>query len=82
MKRTIIIALVLITLVKISNGQTKYPTSGSSIASSAVPFVSITPDSRAGAMGDAGVATSPDVNAQFWNPAKYVFAESTSGVAL
>ena len=82
MKRTIIIALALITLVKISNGQTKYPTSGSSIASSAVPFVSITPDSRAGAMGDAGVATSPDVNAQFWNPAKYVFAESTSGVAL
>jgi len=82
MKRTIIIALALITLVQISNGQTKYPTSGSSIASSAVPFVSITPDSRAGAMGDAGVATSPDVNAQFWNPAKYVFAESTSGVAL
>jgi len=82
MKRTIIIALVLITLVKISNGQTKYPTSGSSIASSAVPFVSITPDSRAGAMGDAGVATSPDVNAKFWNPAKYVFAESTSVVAL
>lgn len=82
MKRIIIIALALITLVKISNGQTKYPTNGASIASSAVPFVSITPDSRAGAMGDAGVATSPDVNAQHWNPAKYVFAESNSGIAL
>lgn len=33
-------------------------------------------------MGDAGVATSPDVNSQYWNPAKYVFSESRSGVAL
>src|SRR5574344_414905 len=82
MKRTIIIALALITLVKISNGQTGKSTTGASIASSAVPFVSITPDSRAGAMGDVGVATSPDMNSQHINPAKYVFSESTSGVAL
>jgi hypothetical protein len=48
----------------------------------AVPFMTITPDSRAGALGDVGVATSPDVNSQNWNPAKYPFIESDGGVAL
>ena len=49
---------------------------------SAVPFLTIAPDSRAGAMGDAGVATSPDINSQHWNPAKYVFMEGQGGIAL
>ncbi len=40
-----------------------------------IPFLLIAPDSRAGAMGDAGAATSPDVNSIHWNPAKYAFAE-------
>ncbi|MEI8085366.1 MAG: type IX secretion system outer membrane channel protein PorV [Paludibacter sp.] len=48
----------------------------------AVPSLSIAPDSRAGAMGDVGVATSPDANSQYWNPAKYVFMESEAGVSL
>jgi hypothetical protein len=33
-------------------------------------------------MGDIGAATSPDVNSQYWNPAKYVFMESDAGVSL
>ena len=37
-----------------------------------VTSLSIAPDSRAGAMGDVGVATDPDVNSQYWNPAKYL----------
>jgi hypothetical protein len=41
----------------------------------AVPFLLIAPDSRAGAMGDAGVATSPDVNSTHWNAAKLAFVE-------
>jgi len=45
----------------------------------AVPSLSIAPDARAGGMGDVGAATSPDVNSQFWNPAKYVFMESDAG---
>ena len=48
----------------------------------AVPFMTITPDSRAGALGDVGVASSPDVNSQNWNPAKYPFIKSNGGVAL
>jgi len=50
--------------------------------STAVPFLTIAPDSRSSAMGDVGVATSPDVNSLHWNPAKYVFAESDRSVAL
>jgi hypothetical protein len=52
------------------------------IVSTAVPFLGISPDSRVGAMGDAGVATSPDFNSQHWNPAKYAFLDSKSGVSL
>ena len=48
----------------------------------AVPSLSIAPDARAGAMGDVGAATSPDVNSQYWNPAKYVFMESEAGLSL
>jgi hypothetical protein len=48
----------------------------------AVPFLLIAPDTRAGGMGDAGVATTPDANSMHWNPAKYVFAENELGVAI
>lgn len=48
----------------------------------AVPFLSIAPDSRASGMGDAGVATSADANATFWNPAKLAYAEKDFGVSL
>lgn len=41
----------------------------------AVPFLLISPDSRAGAIGDAGVASSPDVNSNHWNPSKLAFVE-------
>lgn len=42
----------------------------------------IAPDARAGGMGDTGAATDPDVNSQYWNPAKYPFTISRAGVAL
>ena len=42
----------------------------------------IAPDARAAGMGDVGVATDPDVNSQYWNPAKYPFCISRAGVAL
>nr|MBP7450914.1 PorV/PorQ family protein [Flavobacteriales bacterium] len=42
----------------------------------AVPFLMISVDSRAGGMGDAGVATSPDANSIHWNPSKLAFAEN------
>jgi hypothetical protein len=48
----------------------------------AVPFLMVTPDSRAGGMGDMGVATSPDANSQHWNPAKYSFIDQDFGVSI
>lgn len=47
-----------------------------------VTSLGITPDARGASMGDLGVATDPDVNSQFWNPAKYAFAYSTAGASL
>jgi hypothetical protein len=47
-----------------------------------VPFLTIAPDARAGAMGDAGVATSPDAGSQHWNPAKYLFMDQRGGFSL
>ena len=43
---------------------------------------SIAPDARSAGMGDVGAATDPDVNSQYWNPAKYPFCISRAGVAL
>lgn len=48
----------------------------------AVPFLIIAPDSRAGGMGDAGVASTPDVNSQHWNPSKYAFIDNELGASL
>jgi Type IX secretion system protein PorV len=48
----------------------------------AIPFLSIAPDSRAAAMGDAGVATTPDGNSTFWNPAKLAFITEPDGASL
>ena len=48
----------------------------------AIPSLSIAPDARGGSMGDIGAATLPDINSQYWNPAKYAFMESKAGVSL
>ena len=48
----------------------------------AVISQTIAPDARAAGMGDVGGATDPDVNSQYWNPAKYPFCISRAGLAL
>lgn len=48
----------------------------------AVPFLAISPDARHAALGDAGVATSPDANSAYWNAAKLVFIDKQYGGAL
>jgi len=47
-----------------------------------VTSLAIAPDARAGGLGDVGAATDPDVNSQFWNPAKYPFCISRAGISL
>jgi hypothetical protein len=52
------------------------------VVTSAVPFLRISPDARAGGMGDIGVATAPDANSSFWNGAKLPFIETKGGLSL
>ncbi|MCL2167773.1 MAG: type IX secretion system outer membrane channel protein PorV [Lentimicrobiaceae bacterium] len=52
------------------------------VVTTAAPFLMIAPDSRAGGMGDMGVATSPDNYSQHHNPAKYVFNEDVFGIGI
>ena len=48
----------------------------------AVPFLSISPDARGGAMGDAGVSSEPDAFSMHYNPAKYAFIKKDMGVGI
>lgn len=48
----------------------------------AVPFLTITPDARHAGIGDAGAASSADPSASYWNPAKLVRIDKTSGGSM
>jgi len=48
----------------------------------AVPFLRLSPEARAGGMGDVALATNPNANAVFWNSAKLPFTEDDAGIAL
>lgn len=45
-------------------------------------FLRIAPDARSSSLADIGVATQADTFSQYWNPAKYPFSKSYSGVAF
>jgi hypothetical protein len=48
----------------------------------AMPFLSINPDSRSGGMGDAGTALSATPSSIYWNTAGLVFSKSKSGLGV
>lgn len=52
------------------------------VITTAVPFVSISPDARGGAMGDCGVSSEADVYSMHYNPAKYSFLKQNMSVGL
>ena len=52
------------------------------VITTAVPFLTIALDPKSGAMGDVGVATAPDANSTYLNPAKLAFANQKAGVAF
>jgi len=52
------------------------------VVSTAVPLLRATSDARSGAMGDVGIAISPDANSLFWNNAKLAFIEDPVGVSI
>lgn len=52
------------------------------VITTAVPFLTITPDARAAGMGDTGAATSADVNSAYWNAAKLAFIDNGLGYGI
>ncbi len=66
-------------ILPFANAQSTAPTIN--VVTTAVPFLRISPDARSGAMGDIGVATSPDASSGFWNMGKVAFNESKGGIA-
>ena len=82
---SVIILSVTVSLSAQTGGagfQEKYSRMGINAISTAVPFITIAPDARTGAMADVGASTSPDANSMHWNPAKYAFADKPIGIAL
>ncbi|MDR2122891.1 MAG: type IX secretion system outer membrane channel protein PorV [Flavobacteriaceae bacterium] len=73
-KRILILTLLCLTALKAQDRSYAIVTGA--------PFLRISPDARSGGLGDQGVATSPDGFSQFWNPSKYVFGTSYSGVGV
>ncbi|RYY56763.1 MAG: type IX secretion system outer membrane channel protein PorV [Chitinophagaceae bacterium] len=51
------------------------------VVTTAVPFLRISPDARAGGMGELGLATSPDAASGFWNMGKVAFNQSKGGIS-
>ncbi|MGC4056552.1 MAG: type IX secretion system outer membrane channel protein PorV [Chitinophagaceae bacterium] len=65
------------------HAQAQNQINGQNIAiTTAVPFLRISPDARSGAMGDVGIAISPDANAQYWNLGKIPFAKKKYGISV
>jgi hypothetical protein len=83
MKRLFLIAIAVFMLFGISNAQ-QYTYTGQELnaITTGVPFLTISPDARSGALGDAGVASTPDANSIHWNPAKYAFIEQDISLNL
>ena len=73
-----ILLILILSLIKISI----YSQNNSRVITTGVPFLLISPDARSAGMGELGVATSPDVFSQQWNPSKYVFAEKGKKIGL
>jgi len=57
-------------------------TNDTRVITTAVPFLLISPDARGSGLGDQGVASTPDVFSQYWNAAKYAFADEDFGIGV
>jgi len=84
-KKLALIGLTLLTgltsFAQQSGGASNLNGTSANFVTTAVPFLRISPDARAGAMGDAGIAVAPDPNAQYWNVAKIPFTDKNYGIS-
>jgi hypothetical protein len=78
-----IIALAFFALALSTSAQERIVSPNDSrVITTGLPFVLIAADARAAGQGDIGVATSVDAFSQQWNPSKYAFSETKSGIAV
>jgi hypothetical protein len=87
MKKILILLLSLVSVFKIEAQGTginddNFLGGNLNTITTAVPFLLISPDSRSGAMGDVGVATTPDASSMHWNPAKLSFTQDDIGISV
>jgi len=85
--KSTLMAIALISITTNSNAQITIGSTGDdylNTVTTAVPFLRIAPDARAGGMADVGIATTPDANSIFWNASKMVFIddEHPTGLSL
>ena len=82
-KRFALISLTILAGFTASDVKAQFNSNGTAnFVTTAVPFLRISPDARSGAMGDAGIATTADANAQYWNVGKIPFAEKNYGISM
>jgi hypothetical protein len=81
-RKTILLVAASFLFAGISNLKAQSDPQTINVVTTAVPFLRISPDARAGGMGDLGVATTPDANSGFFNLAKTPFNKSEFGLGL
>lgn len=77
--------IALITISSTTKAQITIGSTGDdylNTVTTAVPFLRIAPDARAGGMADVGIATTPDANSIFWNASKLVFIDDDAPTGL
>ena len=84
MKRIATLLLAGILMIGIAcntNAQTPAALTGQTrnYISTGMPILLVAPDATAGALGDVGVATTPDIYSAHWNNAKFAFIEGDLG---
>ena len=78
MKKSFLV--IVASLLAVMPAVAQFPTDYNNPIITGQPSLSITPDARGAAMGDAGVATNADMNSQYWNPAKYAYMDMKGGI--
>ena len=82
MKRVFFRLTVLVCCLLFFHTLSAQSTAPINVTTTAVPFLRISPDARAGGMGEQGIATSPDANSAFYNLSKTPFSEYKTGIGL
>ncbi|MBP5259884.1 MAG: type IX secretion system outer membrane channel protein PorV [Paludibacteraceae bacterium] len=87
-KKSIALAIALSALTAVTASAQEEATEENTAATIYSPittgasFLSVAPDARGGGLGDVGAATSPDLDAQYWNPAKYAQMNGVGGASI